>query len=66
MYDHFCQPRVVPDDRHLALNKLVEVATLRWESKEMSPESLDKQQWETSASWWASNQRSRATTTKYS
>ena len=48
--------------RH-ALNKLVEVATLQWESEETLPESLDTQQWETSASWWASNQRSRATST---
>ena len=46
-----------------ALNELVEAAILRWESEETSPESLDTQQWETSAPWWASNQRSRATTT---
>ena len=46
-----------------ALNELGEVATLRRKFEEVSPESLDTQQSETSASWWASNQRSCATTT---
>ena len=41
--DHFHQSRVVPDNRCSALNKLVKVATLRWESEEMSPESLGTQ-----------------------
>ena len=42
-YVHLCQPWVVPDNRHLALNKLVEAAMLRWESEETSLESLDTQ-----------------------